>query len=165
MTLLSNRGPELLRRLAGAGNNVCVRGKLLVAVFVVVAVVTVAGCGGSARQAESTNRISIPAYGVVPARTATTTTASAAVCRTDAGTLVRDARGFLHHFGPAAAYPADLNYVIVRDDLARFRSDGCAPAVLGRALSSGLTSAQRNALVTNLPSSMAQALRTALSDA
>ena len=124
-----------------------------------------AGCGGAEHHAQGTTRVSVPAYGVFPARTTTTTTASAGVCRTDAGTLVRDARGFLAHFGHAGAYPADLNYVIVRDDLARFRSHGCAPAVLGRALSRSLTPAQRSELVANLPSSMARTLRTALSDA
>ena len=132
---------------------------------VVVATVALAGCGGSERHAQETTRVSVPAYGVFSARTITTTTAPAGVCRTDAGTLVLDARDFLAHFGRAAAYPADLNYVIVRDDLARFRSHGCAPAVLGRALSRSLTPAQRSELIANLPSSMARTLRTALSDA
>jgi hypothetical protein len=132
---------------------------------VVVATVALAGCGGSERHAQETTRVSVPAYGVFPARTTTTTTAPAGVCRTDAGTLVLDARDFLAHFGRAAAYPADLNYVIVRDDLARFRSPGRAPAVLGRALSRSLTPAQRSELIANLPSSMARTLRTALSDA
>ena len=132
---------------------------------VVVATAVLAGCGSSSRHAGTTGRVSVPAYGIFPARTATTATASAAVCRTDATTLVGDARGFLVHFGHAGAYPADLNYVIVRDDLARFRSHGCEPAVLGRALARGLTAAQRGELVANLPSSMAQALRSALADA
>lgn len=135
------------------------RGLLLAAA---VASVALAGCGGSQQHARGTTGISVPVYGVFPARTATITTASAAVCRLDAVTLVRDARGFLAHFGPAAAYPADLNYVIVRDDLARFRGHACPPAVLGRALSHGLTEAQRRELVANLPGSMAQVLRTAL---
>jgi len=139
-----------------------VRGHLLV---VIVSTVLLAGCGGSQDHARGTDRISVPAYGVTPARTATTTTASAAACRTDAATLVQDAHGFLAHFGRAGAYPADLNYVIVRDDLARFRSHGCAPAVLGRALTRGMTPAQRKELVANLPGSMARTLRTALSDA
>jgi hypothetical protein len=136
-----------------------VRGPL---VAVVVATVVLAGCGSSSGR---TGTVSVGAYGVTPARTATTTNASAAVCRMDAGTLVGDAHGFLAHFGRVGAYPADLNYVIVRDDLARFRSHSCAPAVLGRALTQGLTSAQRSELVANLPSSMAQALRTALAAA
>jgi hypothetical protein len=139
-----------------------VRGRLPA---VVVATVVLAGCGGSSRHADTTGRISVPAYGVVPARTVTAAAASVAVCRTDAGTLVDDARGFLAHFGRAGAYPADLNYVIVRDDLARFRSHGCAPGVLGRALSRGLTPAQRSELVANLPSSMARTLRNALAAA
>jgi hypothetical protein len=132
-------------------------------VAVAVATVWLAGCGGSARNAETTDRVSVPAYGVFPARTAATTTASAAVCRANAGTLLRDAQAFVVHIDSGAgAYPADLNYMIVRDDLARFRSHACNPAVLGRALSRGLTAAQRGKLVANLPSSMAQALRSAL---
>ena len=138
------------------------RGQLIA---LVVASDALAGCGGSEHHAQGTTRVSVPTYGVFPTRTTTTTTAPPGVCRTDAGTLVRDARGFVAHFGHAGAYPADLNYVIVRDDLARFRSHGCAPAVLGRALSPSLTPAQRSELVTNLPRSMARTLRTALSDA
>jgi hypothetical protein len=138
------------------------RGRLLA---VVASAVVLAGCGSSQHAAQGTDRISVPAYGVTPARTATTTAASAAVCRTDAATLVQDAHGFLDHFGRAGAYPADLNYVIVRDDLARFRSHGCAPAVLGRALTRGMTPAQRNELVANLPGTMARTLRAALSGA
>jgi len=137
-----------------------VRGMLVAAA---VATVLLAGCASSSRHAEGT--VSVPAYGVFPARTATTGTASAAVCRTNARTLVDDVHGFLAHFGRAGPYPADLNYVILRDDLARFRSHGCDPAVLGRVLSRGLTAAQRSELVANLPTSMAQALRTALADA
>jgi hypothetical protein len=131
-------------------------------VSVVLATAVLAGCGSSSRRAETTGPISVGAYGVTPERTATTAPASTAVCRTDAATLVGDAHGFLAHFGRAGPYPADLNYVIVRDDLARFRSHRCEPVVLGRALARELTAAQRDQLVANLPSSMAQALRTAL---
>ena len=135
-------------------------------VAVVVATVVLAGCGSSAQQAETTGRVSVPAYGIFPARTATTVTGSAAVCRADAGTALRDAQAFVVHIDSGAgAYPADLNYMIVRDDLARFRGHSCNPAVLGRALSGGLTAAQRGKLVANLPSSMAQALRSALAAA
>jgi hypothetical protein len=160
MTLLSNRTPKLLHGPLRHGNNVWVRGTL---VAVVVATVVLAGCGSSSRDTDA-GTVSVGAYGVFPARTAKTTKASAVVCRTNAETLVDDAHGFLAHFGRVGAYPADLNYVIVRDDLARFRSHGCEPAVLGRALSQGLTAAQRSELVANLPTSMAQALRSALAD-
>ncbi|HEY7602991.1 MAG TPA: hypothetical protein VH760_01930 [Gaiellaceae bacterium] len=137
------------------------RGPLVAAA---AAAVALAGCGSSSRHAAGT--VTVPAYGVVPVRTATTTAASDSVCRTDAGTLVDDAHAFVVHIDSGAgAYPADLNYVIVRDDLARFRSHGCDPAVLGRALAGGLTGAQRSELVANLPGSMAQTLRAALADA
>jgi hypothetical protein len=161
MTPLSSRVAELLRRPDRRGNNVRVSGKLAA---VLVATAVLAGCGSSSRHAEGT--VTVPAYGVTPARTATTAPASAAVCRADARILVRDANGFVTHFASAAgAYPADLNYVIVRDDLARFRSHGCEPAMLGRALTAGLTPARRGKLVANLPQSMARALRSALAEA
>jgi hypothetical protein len=131
---------------------------------VLVATAVLAGCGSSPHDAQDT--VSVPAYGITPARTATTARASAAACRADAGILVRDANGFVTHFDSGAgAYPADLNYVIVRDDLARFRSHGCAPALLGRALTDGLTPARRSKLVAHLPSALAQVLRDALEDA
>jgi hypothetical protein len=159
MTPLSNRAPKLLLDACGRGNNVCVSGKLAA---LLVATVVLAGCGSSSNQADK-GTVSVGAYGVFPARTATTAPASAAVCRTDARTLAGDARAFVVHFDSGAgAYPADLNYVIVRDDLARFRSHGCDPAVLGRALTRGLTAVQRGKLVEHLPSSIAGALRDAL---
>lgn len=130
----------------------------------VVAAVFMAGCGSSSRDTAAT--VSVGAYGVTPATTETTTTAPAAVCRRDAGILVRDAKGFVAHFDSTlGAYPADLNYVIVRNDLARFRSHGCDPSLLGRTLSAGLTAVQRSKLVAHLPESMAQALRAALAKA
>jgi hypothetical protein len=133
-------------------------------VAVAAATVLLAGCGSSSRHAED-GTVSVGAYGVFPARTATTAPASAAVCRTDAATLLADARAFVVHFDSGAgAYPADLNYVIVRDDLARFRSHDCDPAVLGRALAGGLTAVQRGKLVAHLPKSAAQIVRSALAD-
>jgi hypothetical protein len=133
-------------------------------VALVVATVVLAGCGSSSRNGDE-GTVSVGAYGVFPARTATTAPASAAVCRTDAGTLAADARAFVVHFDSGAgAYPADLNYVIVRDDLARFRSHGCDPAVLGRALAGRLTPVQRSKLVEHLPGSIAQILHGALAN-
>jgi hypothetical protein len=138
-----------------------VTGKL---VLLAVGSVLLAGCGSSSRDTAAT--VSVPAYGLTPATTVTTTTASAADCRRDTAILVRDANGFVAHFDSAlGAYPADLNYVIVRNDLARFRSHGCDPALLGRALSTGLTAVERRKLVAHLPESMAQTLRAALASA
>jgi hypothetical protein len=161
MTLLSKRTSKLLRRPCGAGNNVHVTRTLAP---LIAAVVLLAGCGSSSRDTAAT--VSVGAYGVTPATTETTTTASAAGCRRDAGILVRDAEAFVAHFDSAlGAYPADLNYVIVRNDLARFRSHGCDPALLGRELTAGLTAVQRSKLVAHLPESMAQALQAALAKA
>jgi hypothetical protein len=121
-----------------------------------------AGCSGSSHHAETTKPVSLPAYGSFPATTIAGSQASARVCREDAGTFAHDALGLLAHFGPAAAYPADLNLVIVREDLARLRAHNCDPKVLGGALDRALTPAQRRALATDLPATMAREVRESL---
>ncbi len=131
----------------------------------VLASVALAGCGGSSRRTES-GTVSVGAYGVFPATTVSApATASASACRTHARTLASDAVGFVHHYGSAAAYPADLNYVIIREDLARLQTGDCDPTLLGRALTARLTAAQRRTLVDNLPAAMADAIRAALARA
>ena len=127
----------------------------------VVVAVAAAGCGGSSGGEESAARATIPAYGVTPALTVPRSNGSA--CRTDARTLAEDARGFLAHFGASAAYPADLNYVIIRGDLARLQAGRCDPVLLGEALRRMLTAEQRARLIADLPGSMARVIRTSLS--
>jgi hypothetical protein len=127
---------------------------------VVVAAVALAGCGGSSGHGGSAAQATIPAYGVTPALTVPRSDGKA--CRTDASTLAEDARGFLAHFGKSAAYPADLNYVIIRGDLARLQAGRCDPGLLGGALRRSLTAKQRAELVADLPSSMARAVRRSL---
>jgi len=133
---------------------------------VAVAALVLAGCGGSSRQADS-GTLSVGAYGVTPETTVAraSTAASMAVCRANARTFARDGLGLLDHFGSAAAYPADLNYVIVREDLARLRSHRCDIRVLGAELRRRLSATQRRQLVDDLPAAMAQAVRESLARA
>jgi hypothetical protein len=72
---------------------------------------------------------------------------------------------FLAHFGPAAAYPADLNFVIIREDLSRFASRGCDVALIGSALARRMTAAERKELVADLPAAMARVVRAGLARA
>jgi hypothetical protein len=130
-----------------------------------VCAVALAGCGGSSHSAATTGPITLPAYGSFPATTIAGSQASARVCRDDARTFADDALGLLAHFGQAAAYPADLNLVIVREDLARLRAHACDPKVLGSVLARALTPAQRRDLAADLPASMARAVRESLARA
>jgi len=122
------------------------------------------GCGSAQRHAEATAPVTVPAYGVFPETTVrgAKTRGSGGACLSAASVFVDDALDLLAHFGPSAAYPADLNYVIVRDDLANFRSRRCDPGVLGRALERRLTQKQRQDLVADLPRTMGAAIRDAL---
>jgi len=120
------------------------------------------GCGGSS--GARSRPVTVGAYGVVPAATVTApaSPASGPACRTDARILADDAVGFLAHYGRSAAYPADLNYVIVREDLGRLRARGCDPALIGRALTMRLAAAQRREFVADLPATLADAVQAAL---
>jgi len=136
---------------------------------VALASAVLAGCGGgSSDRGASSRQVTLPGYGVTPSTTVSGqdgTDASARACRVDARTLAQDAQDFLAHFGPAAAYPADLNLVIVREDLARLMSKGCPPTLTGRALALALAPAQRRAFVADLPNAMARQVRAALDSA
>jgi hypothetical protein len=138
-------------------------------VVVALASAVLAGCGGgSSDRGASPRQVTLPGYGVTPSTTVSRqprTGTTARACQVDARTLAQDAQDFLAHFGPAAAYPADLNLVIVREDLARLRSKGCAPALTGKALALALTPAQRRAFGADLPTAMARQVRAALDSA
>jgi len=125
-------------------------------VFAAVAVAALAGCGGAKR-----GTVTVGAYGGFPATTVTES-ASPAECARDGRIIARDGRSFLRHFGASAAYPADLYYMIVREDFADFEARHCDPKLLGAALRAGLTSAQRTALAADLPTAMAVLIRQGL---
>jgi hypothetical protein len=128
---------------------------------------TASGCGSTSRSGPDTTRVTVAAYGVTPATTVQGSKAGGGTraCRAAARTLAEDAVDLLAHFGPKAAYPADLNYVIIRNDFANLRAHGCDPQLLGRALERGLTPKQRADLIADLPRSMGAAVRDALARA
>jgi hypothetical protein len=131
-------------------------------VLVLVPALALCGCGGSSPGARTAAQVSLPAYGSFPATTIAGSPASARVCRANAQVFARDAVDFLAHFGPAAAYPADLNLVIVREDLGRLETHGCDPRALGDALARTLTPSQRSAFMADLPTTMARTVRESL---
>ncbi len=139
--------------------------RLLLSFGAALAVAGVTGCGGSSRQTETTTGVTVPAYGVFPSTTiegSTSDRGHSEACRAGAGSFVDGAIDFLAHFGPRAAYPADLNYVIIRSSLADFRARRCDLRLLGRALERRLTPEQRDELIGNLPRAMATTVREAV---
>jgi hypothetical protein len=83
-------------------------------------------------------------------------------CRHDAQSFARDGLQFLAHYGPQAAYPADLYYVILRGVFADFQAHRCDGALLGDALDRRLTAKQRGALIADLPRPMDRVIRAGL---
>lgn len=114
------------------------------------------GCGGAKR-----GTVTVPGYGGFPATTVSEA-ANPAECARDAQIIARDGRSFLRHYGAQGAYPADLYYMIVREDFADFEARQCEPKLLGAALREHLSPAQRAALAKNLPAAMAGLIRRGL---
>jgi hypothetical protein len=113
-----------------------------------------AACGGGQHRGTT-----VGVYGPYPAQTITGSR-SAADCARDARIFARDSLLFLAH-SAGAAYPADLYYVILREDFTDFAARLCDPALLGPALRARLTAKQRATLVADLPTGMATAIRNA----
>jgi hypothetical protein len=128
--------------------------------------VAVAGCGSGSRDATGRTQVTIPAYGVFPATTVGGGGGSQSTsCRSTARSFAEGSADLLAHFGSRAAYPADLNYVIVRSELASFRARRCDLQLLGRALERRLSPMQRSDLLADLPPGMGAVVRTALASA
>ena len=128
--------------------------------------VATAACGSGSRGASGTTQVTVSAYGVFPATTVRSGAGSAGTsCRSTARSFAEDSADLLAHFGSRAAYPADLNYVIVRSELASFRADRCDLRLLGRALERRLSRTQRTDLVADLPRTMGAVVRAALASA
>jgi uncharacterized protein (DUF2267 family) len=124
-------------------------------VFLLPALV-VAGCGGGGKRS-----VTVPAYGGYPAQTVAAAP-DAKACATDAAALARDARALVVHSSADTDYPADLYYMIVREDFADFQAARCAPQLLGTALRARLSPKQRLALAAGLPRAMADIVRAGL---
>jgi len=127
------------------------------------ALALLAGCGSGSRHATGTTGVTVPAYGVFPATTVRSPEATESNrCRATARSFAEDSVDLLAHFGSKAAYPADLNYVIVRSELSSFQAGRCDLQLLGRALESRLSPRQRVDLVADLPRTTAAVVREAL---
>jgi len=122
-----------------------------------VTVAAQAGCGASSSSTQGTV-VTVAAYGPHSATTVSGS-ASPAACLEDARIFARDALALLAHSSSSAAYPADLYYVITREDIADFEARRCNPKALGDVLDRRLTALQRRALVAYLPHAMAQIVR------
>jgi hypothetical protein len=137
-------------------------------VWTTAVMLVVAGCGGRAQRSARSQQVTVPAYGVIPATTVGREGRKATdgrTCRAAARSFAEDSADLLAHFGVKAAYPADLNYVIVRSELAGFRAGRCDLRLLGRALEQRLSPNQRTDLVADLPRTMGAVVREALARA
>jgi hypothetical protein len=126
-----------------------------------VLAVSLAGCGGSSRPPAG-HAVTVPSYAGFPATTVTAADASPEICRVDVTAVTDDARQFVAHSGPQAAYPADLAYVNLRLAFDDFDAKACDPALLGKSLAQALTPKQRRVLLEGLPDVLAGKLRSAL---
>lgn len=121
-----------------------------------VLALALAGCGTHMRTQ------TVGAYGSFAATTVAALPGGPASCRKDAEIFARDAKRFVAHSTTTSSYPADLYYVILREDFADFRARGCAPSYLRDPLVQGLTAQERRVLVADLPSAMAAVVRAGL---
>jgi hypothetical protein len=126
-----------------------------------LAAVVAAGCGAS--HARKGDTVTVSGYNVFPPATVVGPH-DPRQCRADAESFADDARQFLAHSGPRAAYPADLAFVMLREVLADFRARRCDPKLMGDQLRRRLTASQRQAFVSGLPRAMSAAVRQALAD-
>jgi hypothetical protein len=120
------------------------------------------GCGSSHRAA--TGHTTVQRYDIYPADTISVPSSDpeSPACRRESVGLARASARFVAHYGPASVYPADLYYVLMREELADFDARRCDAKLLGSALVHRLSPAQRRVLVTHAPHPMAVALRQAL---
>ena len=123
-----------------------------------LAVLALAGCGGGSHGHAQT----VGAYGSFAATTVAALPGGPANCRKDGEIFARDAKRFVAHSTTSASYPADLYYVILRDDFADFEARECAPSYLHDPLVQRLNASERRVLVANLPAAMAATVRAGL---
>jgi hypothetical protein len=132
-----------------------------------VASTALAGCGGSSPHRGAAGRVTVQAYDAYPPDTISVAAGSpdSPTCRLDARAFAHTSVYFLAHSGPESAYPADLYYVLMREELADFEARRCSLGLLGSALDRRLTARQRRALVADLPREMASVVHEGLSTA
>jgi hypothetical protein len=108
-------------------------GSLLLASL--LAVVVLAGCGGSHSDVDAEKALTVPDYGTFPAMTVPVTPGTSAMCRAEADAFSRAAEAFLRPF------PSDAdNYrVLARVQFTAFKAHLCDTAILRKALARRLT--------------------------
>ena len=123
------------------------------------------GCGSSHRGA--TGHTTVQRYDIYPADTISvpSTEPKSRACRQDAVGITQASARFVAHSNRASVYPADLYYVLMREELADFDTRHCDSKLLGNTLVQVLSARQRRFLVTHAPSPMAGVLRHALAAA
>ena len=104
-----------------------------------LAVLVLAGCGGSHDDGDAQKAATVPAYGPFPAMTVPVTPGTPAFCRAKAEAFSRAAEGFLRPF------PSDAdNYrVLARVQFIAFQARRCDTEVLREAFARRLTPKQR----------------------
>lgn len=127
-------------------------------VWVLALLGLLAGCGGGHR-----GSVTVPAYGPYAAQTISGA-ASPEECSKDARLFARDALLLLAHSGANAAYPADLYYMIIREDFTDFQARRCDPKLLGAELRGRLTQRQRTDLIADLPYAMGAVIQRGLAE-
>lgn len=127
-----------------------------------VALLVLAGCGGGG--AGGSGHTTVQRYDAYPADTISVATdrPRSQECRRDAAGLAHESTLFVEHEGPYSVYPADLAYVVLREELADFQTRRCDPKLLGRALAGALSPAQRRVLLTKTPHVMSEFMSRAL---
>jgi len=136
-------------------------GRRPVVLAALVVVLALAGCGGGSHRSAA-HVETIPGNGSFPAVTETVYGNSAADCGNAADAYVRSARLYLAHEGAAAAYPADLYYLGMRDALRDFEVRECSLHILSGLLAKRFTNKQLRMLLADLPRTMAPVIRAAL---
>ena len=124
------------------------------------------GCGSSHRGAAA-GHTTVQRYDIYPADTISvpSTKPKSRACRRDSVGLAKASALFVAHSNRASVYPADLYYVLMREELADFDARHCDPKLLGNTLVHALSARQRRFLVAHAPSPMAGELRHALAAA
>ena len=103
-----------------------------------LAVVVLAGCGGSPGGEETEKALTVPSDGRFPAMTVAVSPGPPALCRAKADAFSRAAESFLRPF-PS---DADVYRVLARVQFTAFRAHLCDVAVLRKALARRLTAKQ-----------------------
>lgn len=106
--------------------------------LVLLAVLVLAGCGGSNGDDRAHGQLTVPAYGPFPAMTVPVAQGTPEQCRAEADAFSRAAQGFLR------PYPSDAdNYrVLARVQFTAFRAHRCEMSILREAVARRLTTKQ-----------------------